>query len=424
MSSYLYEGNYVVCTHHVGTDYRKLQIDKNRRVQSSVLLGSKEKVLLVEIDIVIDEDFKCKTQWNSVVSNTAFGGGIGAGGALAAIAVAGAFIPVAGWVVSAVCVGALALGAIAGALYGYFTNKRKCSNLLGSVGSSWQLPHPTVKFDGQKALTKRSFIQCQEGGQLLPFVSAKVADEAAMTIFWRNGGEMAINGIIAGAGGYAIGTGFGSLIAAAFTVTSFLGSYAIGTMVMPGLINGQNGIIRRKSNYSDADDYYQEMNKSSKKLGEAIENGDFEVDEKYTDASNLGGDQPGAIVNETWSPYNDNSLSNNKKAQKTYDKAIENSKNGVSNSAKNNPGLAEQMKKDEIFNKSGNRRGTLNEKTFKRQSKSYNSRAKWNRAKNTFSIVSMVAPFGGNYLGEMARDVAASYAIKDMDFGTVHSTSW
>ena len=69
MSSYLYEGNYVVCTHHVGTDYRKLQIDKNRRVQSSVLLGSKEKVLLVEIDIVIDEDFKCKTQWNSVVSN-------------------------------------------------------------------------------------------------------------------------------------------------------------------------------------------------------------------------------------------------------------------------------------------------------------------------------------------------------------------
>lgn len=112
-----------------------------------------------------------------------------------------------------------------------------------------------------------------------------------------------------------------------------------------------------------------------------------------------------------------------KKAQKTYDKAIENSKNEVSNSAKNNPGLAEQMKKDEIFNKSGNRRGTLNEKTFKRQSKSYNSRAKWNRAKNTFSIVSMVAPFGGNYLGEMARDVAASYAIKDMDFGTVHSTS-
>lgn len=165
-------------------------------------------------------------------------------------------------------------------------------------------------------MTKRSFIQCQEGGQLLPFVSAKVADEAAMTIFWRNGGEMAINGIIAGAGGYAIGTGFGSLIAAAFTVTSFLGSYAIGTMVMPGLINGQNGIIRRKSNYSDADDYYQEMDKSSKKLGEAIENGDFEVDEKYTDASNLGGDQPGAIVNETWSPYNDNSLSNNKKSPK------------------------------------------------------------------------------------------------------------
>lgn len=137
------------------------------------MLGSKEKALLVEIDIVIDEDFRCKTQWNSVVSNTAFGGGIGAGGALAAIAVAGAFIPVAGWIVSAVCVGALALGAIAGALYGYFTNKRKCSNLLGSVGSSWQLRHPTVKFDGHSALTKRSFIQCQEGGQLLPFVSAK-----------------------------------------------------------------------------------------------------------------------------------------------------------------------------------------------------------------------------------------------------------
>ncbi|WP_158221773.1 hypothetical protein [Myroides sp. N17-2] len=48
MSSYLYEGNHVICTHYVGTGYRKLQIDIDYRTQSSVLL--------VEVDIVIDEE--------------------------------------------------------------------------------------------------------------------------------------------------------------------------------------------------------------------------------------------------------------------------------------------------------------------------------------------------------------------------------
>ena len=423
MSSYLYEGNYVVCTHHVGTGYRKLQIDRNRRAQSSVLLGGKVKVFLVEVDIVIDEDFKCKTQWNSVVSNAAFAGGFAGGGLVAAAAI-GLAIPGPGWVVSAVCVGIIAIGAIGGALYGYFTNKKKCSDLLGSVGSSWQLPNPTVKFDGHSALTKRSFIQCQEGGQLLPFVSTKAADDAAMAIFYRNGGEMTINAIVAGVGGYAFATGFGTVVAATFTVTSFIGSYAIGNAVMPGLIKGQNNLIRNESNYEGVDNYYQEMNRSSDRLNKAIANGDLEVDEKYTDASNLYGDQPAAIVNETWSPYNDNSMTNNKKAKGVYDKAIENSKNKVSNSQANNPELAEQMKKDKIVNSSGDRRGTLNEKTFNKQSKSYNSKIRWNKAKNAFSIASIVAPFGGNYLGEMARDVAASYATKDMDFGTVHSGNW
>lgn len=424
MSSYLPEQSYVICTNHIGTGYRQLQIDKDRRPSKTVYLGKEAKLFLVEVDIKIDDDFNCKTQWNSVVSNAMFGGGA-VGGLLVAGAAIGLAIPGPGWVVSAICVGAIAVGALVGGLIGYFSNKRKCSDLLSSCGTSWQLPHPTVKFDKLAALTKTSFIQCQEGGQLLPFVSEQAAKDAAFNVFLFNAGELATNGVVSAIGGFLLTNGLTSIWAAVYGLGSLGASYIIGTEVMPLVFGAQADSIREKSEYDNADDYYQRMNASSSE--HSNKEFDCEVQGKSSDASTLYGDQPIGIYDQAKGlPKNDDNLKDNNKAKDIYDKALENSKQNKSNSAKNNPELAEQMKKDnKIFtNKNGTRNGTNNSKRHTIAGSQYNSKANWNKARIGAGIVTIVAPFGGFYLGEKARDAAASYAIKDMDFLSVDSVNW
>ncbi len=51
MSSYLPENSFVLCTNHVGTGYRKLLKDADRRASKTIYLGSEKRLFLVEIDI-------------------------------------------------------------------------------------------------------------------------------------------------------------------------------------------------------------------------------------------------------------------------------------------------------------------------------------------------------------------------------------
>ncbi len=425
MSSYLPENSFVLCTNHVGTGYRQLLKDGDRRSQETVYLGASKKLFLVEVDIKIDSDFNCKTQWNSVVSNAALGGGVAAG--LLSIAAVSALIPGPGWVVAAICVGAVAVSALAMGLIGYFSNRKKCSNLLSSVGTSWQLPHPSVKFDTHAALTKTSFIQCQEGGQLIPFVSELAAKEAASSVGWRTIGEVGTNGAVSVISGFLLGNGLGTVVGALYGLGSVGVSYIIGTEVMPMVYDEQESSIRKESEYEGADRYYQQMNKSSDELNRRIEAGELDVDEKRPDASVFYGDQPIGIYDQSKGlPGNDDNLRDNKGARKTYDGAVQNTKDGKSNSAKNNPALRDQMIKDkEIFiNKNGTRAGTNNSKNHKLARNKYDVKTKWNNARIGAGIVTLVAPFGGYYLGEKARDIAASYAIQDMDYLSVSSDKW
>ncbi len=350
-----------------------------------------------------------------------------AGGGLIALATIGVAIPGPGWVVTAVCVGIIAGAALVGGILVYFSNKRKCSDLLGLIGTSWQLPHPSVKFDQQKAVTKTSFIQYQEGGQLIPFVSEQAAKEAASSVGWRTIGEVSINGAVAGIGGFLLTNGVTSIPAALFAMGSFAVSGIIGTEVMPMVYDAQANSIRKESEYEVADDYYQLMNKSSDELNRKIEAGELEVDEKGPDASVFYGDQPIGIYDQSKGlPGNDDNLRDNKGARKTYDGAVQNTKDGKSNSAKNNPALRDQMIKDkEIFiNKNGTRAETNNSKNHKLARSKYDVKTKWNNARIGAGIVTLVAPFDGYYLGEKARDIAASYAIQNMDYLSVSSDKW
>lgn len=139
MSSCLPEKCFVVCTKHIGFGYRELLHEGGGRSQSMVILRTDRRWLTIG-DRKINEDFKCQSQWSSVVAAGAFGAGLAVGVCVLAA------IPVVGWI----GLGIVAAVAIGFALVSYFVNKTQCGDRLGSAGSEWMLEHPTVTFNGFK----------------------------------------------------------------------------------------------------------------------------------------------------------------------------------------------------------------------------------------------------------------------------------
>lgn len=97
MSTYLAsEESYVICTNAIVSESRLLICNDDRRKATTVQWGSKGKIVLVEVDTTIEEDFTCATKLKSIIDSAGFWGGFAAG--LLSIAGIAAIIPGPGWV--------------------------------------------------------------------------------------------------------------------------------------------------------------------------------------------------------------------------------------------------------------------------------------------------------------------------------------
>lgn len=424
MSVYLPEKTYVVCTHHSGGGYRQLEVNKDLREQTSVILKSKDHPFLVITDKKIDSDFACKTQWNSVVSYAAFTGAGAAGILTGAIAV-GLLVPGPGWVFSAICIGVVAGAAIIGGIVGYFMNKTKCSERLGTPNSVWILAHPTVYFDGYQALNKKSILQCQEGGTLLPFISESAASDAASAIGWWNKAEIGLNGVASAFDGYELGlllfTGGPGAVALQFAIT-----YALGQYVINPLTEVQSDYIQSESEWGDAETYKNINN--DKLIEETIksneENYGYEKTEKEEKFWTPGDLENPISINHEGKPAGDltdiytNSRDGyqNNESRRVFNQAQQNAQDGISNSAENNPRLHQQMNRhrDLYSNRSGNRRGTNNPTRHANSSREMRTRMRANGKGIAKGVFTLSANFVANWFNEMAREVASKYAMEDV----------
>ncbi|WP_314739100.1 hypothetical protein [Hoylesella pleuritidis] len=374
MSSYLHNDLYIICTNDTsfGGNFKKMQVDTERRPKRTVKCLPQKYTMLVEVDTKINSDFSCKTYWQSM-STGAFWGGL-VGGVLGAICVIGAFIPGPGWLIAGICVGVAALAGAGIALLS--SSPCKCNNILCNV--RWQLSHPTVKFDQCKAITKKSFIQCTEGGTLLPFINETSAISASRWIAHLNKTGIALDTIVSGIGGGFFGYG---LVTSFLPTIAFLpAGIAFGNYVMPILLEKQSDFIRSNSNNGGR--IYQDINTNTKPK-----------EDKSTITSKI--ENSSTLPLDTW-------------AAGMFGSAIINSHLGGSNSAANRPFFAWMMKSKYSPYSDGfkGKRGRTGTNNTKRHTKALRG--------TLINIALATEPFLSNWINEKAREKACEKASGEL----------
>ncbi|CAH0282193.1 MULTISPECIES: PAAR-like protein [unclassified Chryseobacterium] len=199
MSRYLPQETHVVCSYQMDPSPGVLLVDP-KMWNLSVVYKSEKQPLLTEVDMVLKDDFECKSNWGKAAAWSFLVAGLALGLAVA-------------FSVCTLGVGAVVLGALAvAATVIIASNSTKCNpNLV-----EWVNPHASVKFEGHKALTQKSFLTCSAGpGILTPFLDEGEANAAAKNVAFRNWGEVSLTAVISGLFGYAIGFSGGT----AFTAT-------------------------------------------------------------------------------------------------------------------------------------------------------------------------------------------------------------
>lgn len=197
MSNYLPQESYIVCSHQMDPAPGVLLADP-KMWNLTVIYKSKKKPLLTEVDKVLKDDFECKSNWGKVAAWSFLVAGLALGLAVA-------------FSICTFGVGAIILGALAiAATVAIASNSTKCNpNLV-----EWVNPHSKVNFEGNKALTQKSFLTCSVGpGILTPFLDEGEANAAAKNVAFRNWGEVSLTAAISGLFGYAIGFSGGTVLA-------------------------------------------------------------------------------------------------------------------------------------------------------------------------------------------------------------------
>lgn len=230
MSSHLPEKKtYAVCTNQLGSEYKELLADYDKRKISVFYQG--KFALLTTADKKLSNDFTCKTGWSKGLSGGALIGGAGlaiapaattAVSALLSIAGAASVVPFAGWIVG----GAIALFAIGYALY-QISTAPKCSGALGNISSQWKLYHPKVYYNKNNALLSCSILQCGEGGVLLPFLSKNLANKAAQSIANNNRVDIGLGVIVSGVSGFGMAELLLARNVQALGISLLIGNYII-----------------------------------------------------------------------------------------------------------------------------------------------------------------------------------------------------
>lgn len=222
MSRYLPQETHVVCSYQMDPSPGVLLVD-SKMWNLSVVYKSEKQPLLTEVDKVLKDDFECKSNWGKVAAWSFLVAGIALGLAVA-------------FSICTFGVGAVVLGALAvAATVIIASNSTKCNPNL----EEWVNPHSSVKFEGHKALTQKSFLTCSAGpGILTPFLDEGEAKAAAKNVAFRNWGEVSLTAVISGLFGYAIGFSGGTAFTAAGGGLSGLGSglFAGGKEAAVGIV--------------------------------------------------------------------------------------------------------------------------------------------------------------------------------------------
>ncbi|AKK73370.1 hypothetical protein OK18_12775 [Chryseobacterium gallinarum] len=223
MSKYLPQETFIVCSHQVNPSPGNILANPNVW-KLSVVYKSEKKPLLTEADLVLKDDFECKSNWGQAVGWGFFWGGLITG---LAIGAAVAF-SVMTFGVGAVIIGVVATAVIGtGLTFALKSNATKCNpNLV-----DWKNPHPSVAFEGKKAVNLSSFMTCSIGpGILTPFIDEEEAKSAAKNVAFRNMGELGLTAVISGLFGFGVGFAAGS------TGSVGSGLLAGGTEVAVGIV--------------------------------------------------------------------------------------------------------------------------------------------------------------------------------------------
>ncbi|MBB6369080.1 hypothetical protein [Chryseobacterium shigense] len=425
MAVYLPEKVFAVCTNQLNSDPKKFELS-DKRPKKTVKLGSQQRTFLIKLDRKLSEEFTCKSGWSSGAGTAAFGGGVLVGLGIAATV---ATVPVAGWIVG----GIIAIGAIG---YGIWQMMQTptCSEMIGFKESQWKKHHTTVYFDsnGNKgdfflALTKNSLLACKEGGVLLPFITETAANNAAESIATNNRIEMGVNivsGALAGVlFGFSLGTTLpiGGFLGGARTLhvlqqTAIFGAWIpVGYFLINPAASATGGWLNSNENYNDVKD---------------------------ASISNTSLPQPA----DSWDPVTPiqdvigvrSLLRQNNASQGDINKfnaGITEAERQGTYSLKNNPELREMINRmkagefgpelqDRVTNKSGNLRGMVNEKNMGSVRNTHNQNsnaairenirsAQIKSATGVGGILTLIAPFIGNYFAERAIRVAADMFVNE-----------
>lgn len=197
MSKYLPQETFVVCSHQMDPSPGVLLADSSLW-KLSVVYKQEKKPLLTQVDMLLKDDFECKSNWGKAAAWSFLIAGVALGLAVA-------------FSVCTFGVGAVVLGALAVvATVAIASNSTKCNpNLV-----EWKNTHPSVRFEGNHALNLSSFLTCSAGpGLLTPFIDEAEANSAAKNVAFRNWGEVSLTAVISGMFGFAIGSSGGTVLA-------------------------------------------------------------------------------------------------------------------------------------------------------------------------------------------------------------------
>lgn len=380
MSSYLHNELWIICTNESSFCPRKIQIDVERRGKSTVKCLSQKYLLLTEVDTKINEDFKCISQWSHVPSAAFWGATLGGvASALGGAALVAAFIPGPGWIASAILIG---FGALVGiAIAAFKSPALQCNKLLCNV--KWSLPLQNVKFEKHLAITKKSYIQCPEGGTLLAFLSEESAKAAARSIASYNNAGLTLDTIASIIGGGLLGTGITGISAVIYAAPGFIGGLLIGNGIIEPLRGMESQFIRSEHNGNN--EIYDNINKE-----EVDANNDL-----FNDLSNSN-----TLLMDSW-------------AGGMFGAAIVRSRLGYTNAAGEHPALAWLMRSkwspySGFFQGTRGCTGTNNSKRHGRAMKDLKGGA-------FINIVLGVEPFISTWVTEEGRKNVCDYAQNDLE---------
>lgn len=248
-ASYVYEGNYAVCTFQMSPAPQGLIASrKNKRVKQWEIIKVDElgniisipdvqeiyvtafhqddKRLLTVEDKNVEVNFLCKAPVHMVASFAAFGAGL-----FGAIAVVGLVLsgPI-GWI----AMGLIAVAIVGTVVYAIKLAMHTCTGPMQQ--GNWLLSNSSVEIDGYPAITQMSMLSCNSGGIIKPFFSLAVAQAAADKIQLKNIKEVGVNAIISAAMGVGFILGLSAIATAATAWAAFTTTLSFGAKTIGGII--------------------------------------------------------------------------------------------------------------------------------------------------------------------------------------------